>query len=98
MKRDIAGWISATTIMSACFSLPSLRLRLLMGHKSYGPLLLSGSPLVAEMMATMGYGHIIVDHEHAATDMYSGQTMSQAIQAAHSLTMIVPNTNKNQAF
>jgi 2-keto-3-deoxy-L-rhamnonate aldolase RhmA len=98
MKGDIARWISATTIMYACFSMPSLRQRLLTGHKSYGPLLLSDSPLVAEMMATMGYGHIVVDHEHAATDIRSGQAMLQAIQAAHSLTMIAPNTSKNQPF
>jgi 4-hydroxy-2-oxoheptanedioate aldolase len=61
-----------------------------MGHTSYGPSLLSDSPFLAEMMATMGYGHIVVDHEHAATHIRSGQAMLQAIQAAHSMTMIAP--------
>jgi len=61
-----------------------LRQRLLSGAKSYGPMLMSDSPIVAELMAGMGYGHILVDHEHSVTDVRSGQAMLQGIAAAHS--------------
>jgi 4-hydroxy-2-oxoheptanedioate aldolase len=60
----------------------SLRQRLLQGAKSYGPMVLSDSPVAAEILATIGYGHIIVDHEHSPTDIRSGQALLQAIQSA----------------
>jgi 2-keto-3-deoxy-L-rhamnonate aldolase RhmA len=60
----------------------SLRQRLLQGAKSYGPMLLSDSPVAAEILATVGYGHILVDHEHSPTDIRSGQALLQAIQSA----------------
>jgi 2-keto-3-deoxy-L-rhamnonate aldolase RhmA len=63
--------------------MPSLRQRLLRGATSYGPLLLSDSPIVAELLSVAGYGHVIVDHEHSPTDIRSGQAMLQAIQSAH---------------
>jgi 2-keto-3-deoxy-L-rhamnonate aldolase RhmA len=66
----------------------SLRQHLLQGGCSYGPLLLSDSPVVAEIMALAGYGHIVIDHEHAQTDVRSGQAMLQAIQSTHSITPI----------
>jgi 4-hydroxy-2-oxoheptanedioate aldolase len=59
----------------------SLRHRLQQGGRSYGPMLLSDSPVVAEVMALAGYGHIVVDHEHSPTDIRSGQAMLQAIQS-----------------
>jgi 2-keto-3-deoxy-L-rhamnonate aldolase RhmA len=60
----------------------SLRQRLLQGVKSYGPMVLSDSPVAAEILATIGYGHILVDHEHSPTDIRSGQALLQAIQSA----------------
>jgi 2-keto-3-deoxy-L-rhamnonate aldolase RhmA len=59
-----------------------LRQRLLSGGKSYGPFLMSDSPIVAEMLASLGYGHVVIDHEHGPTDVRSGLRMLQAIQAA----------------
>lgn len=62
----------------------SLRQRLLSGGSSYGPLLLSDSPIIAEILAQTGYGHIIIDHEHSPTDVRSGQRLLQAIQSSYS--------------
>jgi 2-keto-3-deoxy-L-rhamnonate aldolase RhmA len=65
----------------------SLRQRLLNGGKSYGPMLMTDSSAVAEILALIpGYSHIIVDHEHSPTDLRSGQHMLQAIQAANSVS------------
>jgi 4-hydroxy-2-oxoheptanedioate aldolase len=65
----------------------SLRVRLLSGGRSYGPLILSDSPVVAEALALTGYGHIVVDHEHSPTDVNSGQRLLQAIQTSHSISI-----------
>ena len=59
-----------------------LRSRLLRGGHSYGPMLMSGSPLIAELLAGVGYGHLVVDHEHSPVDVTSGVAMLQAIDAA----------------
>ena len=64
----------------------SLRQRLLNGDSSYGPLLMSDSPVVAEVLAGVGYGHIVIDHEHAPTDVRSGQALLRAIDAADGQT------------
>lgn len=65
----------------------SLRQKLLNGGKSYGPMLMMDSPIVAEILASVpGYTHLIVDHEHSPTDVRSGQRMLQAIQAANAVS------------
>jgi len=64
----------------------SLRKFLRDGGKSYGPLLLSDFPVVAEVLSLAGYQHIIIDHEHGPTDVRSGQAMLQAIQNHQSKT------------
>jgi 4-hydroxy-2-oxoheptanedioate aldolase len=65
----------------------SLRQRLLYhGEKSYGTMLMSDSPVIAELMASVGYSHIVVDHEHSPTDVRSGQVLLQAIAAAGTST------------
>jgi len=60
----------------------SLRQRLLTGGKSYGPVCMSDSPIVVELLAMAGYGHLIIDHEHSPTDSSSGQALLQAVDAA----------------
>lgn len=60
----------------------SLRQRLLSGAKSYGPVCMSDSPVVMELLALSGYTHLIIDHEHSPTDSSSGQALLQAIDAA----------------
>lgn len=60
----------------------SLRQFLLQGGKSYGPLLMSDSPVVAEVLASVcnpAYGHIIVDQEHSSTDLRSLYSLLQSI-------------------
>jgi len=66
----------------------SLRQRLLKGAKSYGPMLLSDSPVAAEILAGTGYGHILVDHEHSPTNVRSGQALLQAIQGAAAFSSV----------
>ncbi|GAX14320.1 hypothetical protein FisN_1Hh520 [Fistulifera solaris] len=66
----------------------SLRQRLLSGGRSYGPLTLTDSPVVAEVLALTGYGHIVVDHDHSPTDVNSGQRLLQAIQSSHSIASL----------
>ena len=60
----------------------SLRRRLLDGGRAYGPLLMSDSPVVAELMGSVGYDFALVDHEHGPTDVRSGQRLLQAMDAA----------------
>jgi len=60
----------------------SLRQRLLQGGKTYGPLVLSDSPVVAELLAGIpGYGHILLDMEHSPTNTQSCQSLLQAFDA-----------------
>jgi 4-hydroxy-2-oxoheptanedioate aldolase len=64
----------------------SLRQHLLQGGKSYGPVCMSNSPIVMELLAMSGYGHMIIDHEHSPTDISSGQLLLQAMNAAQTAT------------
>jgi 2-keto-3-deoxy-L-rhamnonate aldolase RhmA len=78
-------WMTATTAAfysagTAAAAAASLRQFLLQGGKSYGPLLLSDSPILAEILASVGYGHLVIDHEHGPTNIRSGQTLLQAIE------------------
>ncbi|KAL7581199.1 hypothetical protein ACA910_005984 [Epithemia clementina (nom. ined.)] len=60
----------------------SLRHRLLNGGRSYGPMLMSDSPIIAELLAMVGYDHMVLDHEHSVTDIRSGQELLRAMDAA----------------
>jgi 2-keto-3-deoxy-L-rhamnonate aldolase RhmA len=85
--KTVLWWMTATVAFySACAAAAaaatSLRQFLLQGGKSYGPLLLSDSPIVAEILASVGYGHVVIDHEHGPTNVRSGQTLLQAIEGA----------------
>jgi 2-keto-3-deoxy-L-rhamnonate aldolase RhmA len=64
----------------------SLRRSLLSGGKAYGSMIMSSSPIVAELMAGIGYDFLICDHEHSPTGIESGQALLQAIRAAQSST------------
>jgi 2-keto-3-deoxy-L-rhamnonate aldolase RhmA len=81
MKILIHWW----ALFASMATTSSLRQRLLQGAKSYGPMVLSDSPVAAEILATIGYGHILVDHEHSPTDIRSGQALLQAIQSGASM-------------
>ncbi|CAJ1945086.1 unnamed protein product [Cylindrotheca closterium] len=73
-------------IVRSLVMLLSLRQHLLNGGKSYGPVCMSNSPIVMEILANSGYNHMIIDHEHAPTDIASGQTLLQAIDVVRSTT------------
>jgi len=47
---------------------------------------MSDSPIIAEILGLAGYDHIIIDHEHSPTDLRSGQTLLQAVQAANAVS------------
>ena len=64
----------------------SLRQRLLQGGKSYGPLCMSDSPVVVELLSLAGYDHLLIDHEHSPTDQKSGLGLLRAIDAAQTKT------------
>jgi len=67
----------------------SLRKRLLSSpsEKSYGPILLSSSPTVAEILAGIGYGHIVIDMEHSPIDVKGVADMLRAINSAPRSTL-----------
>jgi 4-hydroxy-2-oxoheptanedioate aldolase len=56
----------------------SLRQSLLNGGKAYGTMIMSNSPVVAELMSQMGYDFMLLDHEHSITGIESGQALLQA--------------------
>jgi 2-keto-3-deoxy-L-rhamnonate aldolase RhmA len=62
----------------------SLRRSLLNGGKAYGSLIMSNSPIVAEMMGEIGYDFLIVDHEHSPTGIESGQALLQSLGRSRS--------------
>lgn len=68
------------TIEAQLAAAMSLRKFLRDGGKSYGPMLLSDSPVIAEVLSLAGYRHMVIDHEHGPTDVRSGQAMLQAVQ------------------
>lgn len=57
----------------------SLRERLLAGESVLGSWINSGSPIVAELMASCGFDFLCVDAEHSAVDLSQVQTLFQAI-------------------
>mmetsp|Transcript_73279 Transcript_73279/g.136950 ORF Transcript_73279/g.136950 Transcript_73279/m.136950 type:complete len:272 (+) Transcript_73279:57-872(+) len=63
----------------------SLRARLLNGARAYGLMLMSGSHIVTELLAGLGYDCLIVDHEHSPVDVSTGVGMLQAIAAGDRL-------------
>jgi hypothetical protein len=67
----------------------NLRQQLLGGATSYGPLLLSDSHIIAELVGSIGYGHVIIDHEHSPTNVASGQLMLQALRGSSASVPIV---------
>ncbi|CAB9523512.1 2-oxo-heptane-1,7-dioate aldolase [Seminavis robusta] len=64
----------------------SLRQRLLQGGRSYGPLIMSDSRIIAELLAGVGYDHLLVDMEHSPTNPQSAQRLLQAMDAAAAFT------------
>lgn len=59
----------------------SLRQRLLSGGTAYGPIVLSDSPTVAELLATIGYDFLILDQEHSPANPSTTQHMMRAIDS-----------------
>ncbi len=60
---------------------PSLRQRMLAGETLLGSWINSGSPIVAELMATCGFDFLCVDVEHSAVDLPQAQQIFQAIRS-----------------
>lgn len=47
---------------------------------------MSNAPIAAELLASVGYDYVIIDHEHSITDVSSGQALLQAMDAANTAT------------
>ncbi len=74
----------------------NLRQRLGRGETVVGSWLNSGSPIVAELMAQMGFDFLTVDAEHSAVDLPQTQAMLQAIRAGNpdcAALVRLPDTN-----
>ncbi len=63
--------------------------------KSYGPFIMSGSPNIAELLAGIGYNHVIVDMEHSPLDVSSTVPMLRAIDASRNRCGNTNNDNNN---
>ena len=75
-------------------AMQSLRSNLLYNKgKSYGPFLLSSSPNIAELLAGIGYSHIVVDMEHAPNDISTTLSMLRAIDSTARGKCSVQNDN-----
>jgi len=81
VPRDPETWISMG-IATIVLTLMSLRQRLLNGGKSYGPMIMSDSPIAVELLGHVGYQHVVIDHEHSPTDVRSGQRLLQALESS----------------
>lgn len=77
------GFLYADALSSPMAS-NSLRQRLLNGGKSYGPLILSDSPVIAELLGGIGYDHCLIDMEHGPSNLQSCQRLLQAMDASSS--------------
>lgn len=64
--------------------------------KSYGPFLLSSSPHIAEVLAGIGYDHIVVDMEHSPLDVSSAISMLRAIDASNSHNSHISHSKKDR--
>jgi len=61
----------------------NLRRILQTGGSVIGSWINTGSPIVAELMATMGFDFLTVDAEHSAVDLPQAQLLFQAIRAGN---------------
>jgi 2-keto-3-deoxy-L-rhamnonate aldolase RhmA len=59
------------------------------GGKAYGSMLMSNSPAICELMGQVGYDFLLVDHEHAPTNIDSGQLLLQALYSSGNTEPIV---------
>jgi len=60
---------------------PDLLRRMRVGETVVGSWLNSGSPMIAELMASCGFDFICVDAEHSAVDLPEAQRLFQAIRS-----------------
>lgn len=65
--------------------------------RSYGPFVLSDSPEVTEILAGVGYSHIVIDHEHSQTNVRSGTNLLRAIQASKQPTFPIVRVPSSDA-
>lgn len=69
--------------MTAVPARPNLRRRLREGRTILGSWLNSGSPILAELMASCGFDFLCVDSEHSAVDLPEAQRLFQAIRSGN---------------
>lgn len=59
---------------------PSAKQRLAAGERLYGCFLNAESPILAELLARVGYDCLMIDREHSAADLPTVRAMTQAIR------------------
>ncbi|HRJ46055.1 MAG TPA: aldolase/citrate lyase family protein [Opitutaceae bacterium] len=69
------------TVATKTIPKPSLRQRMRAGDTIIGSWINSGSPIVAELMASCGFDFLCVDVEHSAVDLPQTQQLFQAIRS-----------------
>lgn len=65
-----------------------VKARLRAGEVSVGSWLTSGSPLIAEVMAHVGFDWLVVDTEHGAIGIETAQSMLQAISTTETVPLV----------
>lgn len=69
--------------MDSSLAQPNLLRRLRAGESILGSWLNSGSPMLAELMASCGFDFLCVDAEHSAVDLSETQRLFQAIRSGN---------------
>jgi len=65
-----------------------VKAKLRAGEVSVGSWLASGSPLIAEIMAHVGFDWLVVDTEHGAIGIETAQSMLQAISTTETVPLV----------
>jgi len=66
-----------------------MKRRLRKGEQLFGTWITVESPMMAEMMSTLGFDYFVIDTEHAPLDILTAQTLIQAMHPTSKTTPIV---------
>lgn len=70
-----------------------LKKRLKHGEQTYGCWITIESPICSELMSTLGFDWFVFDTEHSPNDVYTAQTLMQAMQGNETTPIIRVNWN-----
>tara|TARA_R110001583_G_scaffold195356_1_gene372258 strand:+ start:117357 stop:118163 length:807 start_codon:yes stop_codon:yes gene_type:complete len=93
----LGGVTSGGIMNTASTPAKSLRERLLLQHQVQGAFLFLASPDVDEIMALAGFGALIVDREHASSDLSGALAELRAIRSVSDVPVLVRVCDASQA-